>query len=90
MFQNIIDAYNKYILLDDKIKKLEERITKLEEVQHQSSSHNKKACDVCGSGVYRPTSKPRFWNGIQTGVEWKCDNCGNVADELKSQSLSQL
>ena len=88
MFKTIIDAYNKYILLEDRIAQLEKRICELE----SKSIHVKSpaCCAKCDKGIYRPTGEPRYLLGVKVGEVWRCDKCGHVPDELKMQELSQL
>ena len=85
MFKTIIDAYNKYILLEDRIERLEKRIETLE----KDASPSPFKCPKCDIGKYRPNGKDRLFHGMKVGVQWQCDHCGDIADELKSQRLSK-
>ena len=88
MFNTIIDAYNKYVLIDNRINELEKRIETLEK-KLAKASPDKYTCKSCFKGQYKQTNTPRFFHGMVVGKEWKCDKCGHVADELTSQALSK-
>lgn len=88
IFGTLKDAYDKYILMDNRMSEIEKRLEKLESIV-QKPAQSKFSCKACDNGTYRPTDKPRLFHGMKVGSIWKCDKCGHTPEELQSQNLEQ-
>lgn len=95
MLKKIKELYDKYVLMEERYNQLNQkldaanaRIDALEAIIKKPAP-SKFTCRACGKGKYRVTNQKRFFHGFPTGSQWKCDKCGNVADELLSQTLSR-
>lgn len=95
MLKKIKELYDKYILMEERYNQLSqkldaanERIAALEAIAKKPAP-SKFTCRSCGKGVYKATSEKRLFMGTAVGNKWKCNECGHIADELLSQTLSR-
>ena len=86
MFESIKEAYDKYILMDSRMKAIEDRLDKLEVIIKAVPDPFK--CPKCDKGKYRPTGNLKsFGNGAS---EWQCDSCEYLADVPQCKKLSSF